>query len=192
MFPKAFLAAIEHEDKKLLTELVLKEPTLITTPKNFELALRLAASRKKIEIFQILISQPDVHYQLKFDLIEKILAGAICNDDLNAIKSCMSLKIIDEDYVDDDGNTFLMLAIKNKSVKVAKYFASLLNYPLEAENKKGESALSLALKNGMKPLVNILCHKEFRNYSPTFFIQPKERISIPAQIAPPLRSKSPV
>ena len=80
---------------------------------------------------------------------------AVQRDDVSTVHRLLSIGF-DANTLDPQKNTGLMLAVVNKSVKVASLLISSLKIDLEATNLAGENALMLASLSGQEDIVRQL------------------------------------
>lgn len=83
---------------------------------------------------------------------------AVRRDNTQAVEKLLSIGF-DANTLDPQKRTGLMLAIAEKSSKVAEFLTSTLNIDLEVLNPAGENALMLASINGQEALVRQLIER---------------------------------
>ena len=105
-------------------------------------------------LYQILIKNPYLVNTLD-DKKETILSYSIKNKNIEVSNLILTSPIIDLDYQDKNGNTYLHLAVINQLKEIIKLLIEKGIY-INKQNNEGNSALHLAYTINNKPIINIL------------------------------------
>ena len=105
-------------------------------------------------LYQILIKNPYLVNTLD-DKKETILSYSIKNKNIEVSNLILTSPIIDLDYQDKNGNTYLHLAVINQLKEIIKLLIEKGIY-INKQNNEGNSALHLAYTINNKPIISIL------------------------------------
>lgn len=87
------------------------------------------------------------------------LVKAVVFNDTRAVADALKAGV-NPNSVDEKGNPLLVIAMREKSVDVAKLLINAPKIDLEATDSAGENAMMMAALNGLTPMVKLLIDKE--------------------------------
>ena len=102
-------------------------------------------------LYLVVITVQSVSYSGSYD----DFFSAIRVDDVDAVKVLLN-RGFDVNTVDSAGETGLLLAVRQNSLKVAEFLAAWPETKVEARSQRDESALMLASLKGLEPLCEAL------------------------------------
>ena len=113
------------------------------------------SSELKVQpLYQILIKNPYLVNAVD-DKKETILSYSIKNNNIEVSNLILTSPILDLDYQDKNGNTYLHLAVNSHQKEIAKLLIEKGIY-INKQNKEGETALHLAYSNNDNSIINLL------------------------------------
>ncbi|GAB5412152.1 MAG: hypothetical protein ChlgKO_12660 [Chlamydiales bacterium] len=130
-------------NKRKITEALLKAPGIDPNIKNKsgDTAFKVACYYKSCKSLKALVSCKTVNLNLTF---EDFMKRSNCV--LNTIKS----RACDLIMTDQEGNTFLHLLVQKEGTLDKMKMLLENGFPVDSQNNRGETALHLACKNGIK------------------------------------------
>ena len=105
-------------------------------------------------LYKILIKNPYLVNTID-DKKETLLSYSIKNNNINISKLILTSPILDLDFLDKDGNSYLHLAVLYKQEEIIKLLIEK-GISINKQNKEGNTALHLAYVKYDKKIINIL------------------------------------